>query len=75
MATQATNVSIAKSGLRDRVDGFLASISAGFTAYVERRARTAQVEMLNAKTDEELAAMGLKREEIPHYVFRDLFYL
>lgn len=74
MATQVTNVSIA-DGLRARFEGFLAGIGAGITAYIERRARIAEVEALNAKTDEELAAMGLKREDIPHYVFRDLFYL
>lgn len=29
---------------------------------------------LQAKSDEELAAMGLKREDIVHHVFRDLFW-
>ena len=75
MATQATNVSIAKSGLRDRFDGFMAAVATGLTVYMEGRARIGQLEMMNAKTDDELAEMGLKREDIPHYVYRDLFYL
>ena len=75
MATQATNVPIVKPGLRDRIDGFMTAISVGLTTYMEGRARVGQLEMMNAKTDEELATMGLKREDIPHYVFRDLLYL
>ncbi|MDX1780942.1 MAG: hypothetical protein R3256_06445 [Thalassovita sp.] len=74
MATQATNVSINKTGLRDRFEGFLAGISVGFTAYMDRIARTRQIEYLNAKSDAELAKLGLKREDIPRYVFRDVFY-
>ena len=38
-------------------------------------ARFRQIEALNAKTDEELAVMNLRREDIPTYVFRDLMHL
>lgn len=36
--------------------------------------RMAEVERLQAKSDAELAQMGLTRLEIPRYVFRDLFW-
>ncbi|MBR9652832.1 hypothetical protein IT775_17070 [Thalassobius aquimarinus] len=75
MATQAVNVSIAKNGLRDRVGSILAGLSAGLNDYMTRRSRIDQVQKLDAKSDAELAALGLKREEIPRYVFRDMFYL
>lgn len=38
-------------------------------------ARFRQIELLNAKTDEELKVMNLRREDIPQYVFRDLMHL
>ncbi|MFP4327375.1 MAG: DUF1127 domain-containing protein [Paracoccaceae bacterium] len=39
----------------------------------DRRVR--QVEFLRNLSDEELAARGLKRENIAHHVFGDLYYL
>ncbi|WP_233192768.1 hypothetical protein [Acidimangrovimonas sediminis] len=44
----------------------------GLDAYMTARSRRDQIERLNAKSDEELAQMGLKREDIPRHVFRDL---
>ena len=75
MPTQATNVIFTKGGARARVDAFFASVGQGFNAYIERRSRMGQIEALNAKTDKELSAIGVKREDIPRYVFRDLFYI
>ena len=40
----------------------------------EASSRVHQVEALQAKSDEELARMGIKRDMIAHHVFRDLFY-
>ncbi|MGC1506601.1 MAG: hypothetical protein WA782_20990 [Sulfitobacter sp.] len=37
--------------------------------------RVDQVHHLQAKSDAQLAEMGIKREDIVHHVFRDLFYL
>jgi len=75
MATQATNVNFSKGVFRARLDAFFASIGQGFNTYVERRSRVGQIEALNAKSDKELSAMGLKREDIAQHVYRDLFYI
>ena len=47
----------------------------GRVAYMERRSRAAEIAALEAKSDAELAELGVKREQIPAYVFRDLFYV
>lgn len=75
MATHATNVVFTKGGMRARVDALLASVGQWFIAYMDRRSRVGQVEALNAKSDKELSDMGLKRDNIVHYVFRDTFYI
>jgi uncharacterized protein YjiS (DUF1127 family) len=36
--------------------------------------RLEQVERLQAKSDEDLAKLGIQRHEIPRYVFRDMFW-
>ncbi len=49
----------------------------GRAMYVARGAeeRMRQIEKLNAKSDAELASLGLTREDIPSYVFRDIIHL
>ena len=61
--------------LMARVDAFFATIATGFNAYVERMARLPELKRLDAKSDAELARMGLTRETIPQYVFRDLYHV
>lgn len=73
MAVHSTNTSI-PSGLRAGIDSFLTSFRQGFNAYVTSRARLNELQRLHDKTDEELAQMGLKREDIARHVFRDLFF-
>ena len=62
--------------------GFGAAISAFFTNLIENgsmahaaEARARQISELEAKTDEELAAMNLQRDHIALYVFRDLMHI
>ena len=73
--TTASTTLTKQSGLRAQMDSFFASMGQGFNAYLERRSRTTQIEALNAKSDEELAKLGITRDGIPAYVFRDLFYI
>jgi len=58
------------------------SLSNFWTGLIEARKasfgysrRAAQMERLCAKSDEELAEMGLQRSDIAQYVFRDLISL
>jgi uncharacterized protein YjiS (DUF1127 family) len=39
------------------------------------RTRMAEIERLHNMSDAELAAIGVKRDEIVQYVFRDTYYL
>lgn len=39
------------------------------------QSRMNRVNALTAKTDEELAALGLRRQDIVHHVFRDIHYI
>lgn len=59
----------------DKVTDFFVALghSAAMSAAAESRFK--RIEALNAKTDEELAAMNLRREDIAAYVFRDLMHL
>ena len=63
----------ALAALRTGWDNTRAGLRDGFRAWVESRSRMAEIARLNAKSDAELLAMGLKREDIPRHVFRDLF--
>lgn len=66
---------IVDAAMRRRVDRVLASLGQGFNAYLERLARTDQINRLNAMTDAELARIGLTRQDIPFHVFRDLMHI
>ncbi|WP_299546023.1 hypothetical protein [uncultured Tateyamaria sp.] len=63
------------SAILDRVTDFFVALghSAAMSAAAESRFK--RIEALNAKTDEELAAMNLRREDIAAYVFRDMMHL
>ncbi|SPH21880.1 hypothetical protein ASD8599_02631 [Ascidiaceihabitans donghaensis] len=41
---------------------------------ISAEARAQKIEILNSKSDAELAEMHLRRDDIPAYVFRDLMY-
>ncbi|PWE33728.1 hypothetical protein DDZ14_03425 [Maritimibacter sp. 55A14] len=74
MAAITTN-SGRNSDLRQRIDMFFARMGQGVNAYLERRSRRDRIEELEAMSDAELARIGLTRERILHYVFRDIYYL
>ena len=74
MTTQTTNLTTTRP-IRDRIDAFFAGMGQGLNAYMESRSRLPQIEALNRKSDAELAAMGLKRDDIVRHVFRDMLYI
>lgn len=57
--------------LRERARNILAAMKASLDAYGERRSRIVEIRHLQAKSDAELARMGIRRDRIVHYVFRD----
>lgn len=74
MTTYSTDI----SGKKTDEKGFLARWLDRISRSMERQAhvlsRRDLIEMLEAKSDKELAALGVRRDQIAHYVFRDLFY-
>lgn len=58
--------------------GFLARLGHWLTAAIEtpnlHLSRRAEIESLQAKSDKELAAMGIRRDQIAYHVYNDLFY-
>ncbi|KGJ03724.1 hypothetical protein SAMN04487972_11750 [Paracoccus halophilus] len=57
--------------LRNWSGAFFARIGRVLNAYMTAQSRHQQVAALDAKSDEELARMGITRDRIVHYVFRD----
>ncbi|WP_103171951.1 hypothetical protein [Paracoccus sp. SY] len=60
---------------RDRIDAFFNRGDQGVSACLEARARSAQIEALEARTEAELAGMGLTRDRIVGHVFRDTSWI
>ncbi len=65
---------VAGRPLRAWLETKLAAFGRGLNAYMEARSRRDQVEQLNALSDAELARLGITRDGIVRYVFRDVFY-
>lgn len=57
------------------INSFFGWVSGLITSYAEAQSRTDMVQLLNDKSDEELAEMGVKREDIVWHVFRDRIYV
>lgn len=81
MATQ-TVTHVSTSPVAHFFAGLGATLSRFFTALVEAgqksrgmEARMHLIERLNAMSDAQLAELKIERENIPAYVFRDLYYV
>ena len=72
MTEQPIGVTFAPA-LEARLDGYFLTMGMGVNAAELKRERRDILYWLNAKSDAELALMGLNRPEIPAFVFRDLF--
>ena len=74
MAYQSKAVQIKDHSIRNQIDQFFASIGRGFNAYLEAHSHAREIEALSAKSDDELAAMGISRGQIVRFAFRGQFY-
>ncbi|GAB4305887.1 MAG: hypothetical protein Kow0058_18650 [Roseovarius sp.] len=74
MANTTANIriSVPRQGLGTRL---LAALGRAIEAHGRVASRRAAIEKLQACSDAELAALGLRREDIIRHVFRDLFYI
>ena len=59
----------------EKITGFFVTVGRSLVLSAAMDSRLKRVEALNLKTDEELAKMNLRRENITAYVFRDLMHI
>ncbi|WP_238366957.1 hypothetical protein [Mesobacterium pallidum] len=60
-------------GWRAALDRYFAGLGQGVNAHLASRDRLDRILALNALSDDELALLGIARDDIPAFVFRDLF--
>lgn len=70
-----TFIDFASASAAPRARGILARIGEGFARLARAQSRVSEVERLSAKSDADLARMGLRREDIARHVFRDILYI
>jgi len=73
--TPSTTTTTLSAAIRARLDAFFTTVGQGLNAYLEIRSRSAEVERLYTMSDAELAVLGITRDRIPHYVWRDRLFL
>ena len=64
-----------KTALLTTLRSFFSAIGEGIVAYMESHSRMDQIRRLDARSDRELAALGIRREDIVRHVFRDIIHL
>lgn len=72
--SEAVDTNIGK-GVVAQVFGVFTSFFKFFDLMAAANARAAELDALSAKSDAQLAEMGLRREDISRYVFRDILYV
>lgn len=73
MASTSTNSSDHAAGT-GIFSAFFQRLLKGMENHMHNASRRGLIEQLEAKSDEELAALGIRREDIVGHVFRDMFY-
>ena len=53
----------------------LAALGRAVVTNAEAEARLGKINALQAKSDAELARLGIARDDIVHHVFRDIYYV
>jgi uncharacterized protein YjiS (DUF1127 family) len=71
MSSNTTNITFAQG---NSWATFTAWFARAFDAYVAKRARTGQIQALEAMSDADLSKLGIRRDQIIQYVFRDLYW-
>lgn len=72
MAPGNIQIAMGRHSLLRRVDMYFTTLGFGVNPYSLRRSRMRELIQLESKSDDDLAHMGLRREDIVPHVFRDL---
>ncbi|SMR81529.1 protein of unknown function [Aliiroseovarius halocynthiae] len=75
MATQTTTIQAPAFSLGSALRTFFAAFGRAMIAAGENSSRMRQVDALRSMSDDELAKLGLKRDDIVRHVFKDLMYV
>lgn len=67
------NTHIHGPALRELALAPFRALGRGLVAIMESNSRVRRAEALHAMSDAQLAQLGIKRDEIAHHVFRDLY--
>ena len=73
--TAPTSLTGASKGFFASIGHFFVSIAQSIEANSMAQRRLDAVHRLQRRTDVELDAIGIKREDIVHHVFKDLYYI
>ncbi|MFC6688207.1 DUF1127 domain-containing protein [Jhaorihella thermophila] len=65
----------ASAGIREKIATFFDGVIEGLARMAEMNSRVRQMNALMNLSDEQLAARGLRREDIARHVFSDSLYL
>ncbi len=74
MPRDNVQMAMSKVSLGLKIDNFFAERGFGINPAGLRRARLKQIIQLEAQSDNDLARLGLKRDDILPHVFRDILY-
>ncbi|MCA0962096.1 hypothetical protein [Salipiger bermudensis] len=72
MHADTVQLAIGRGSLKHKIDLYFANLGLGLNPYGLRKARMREIVHLEMKSDDQLARMGLRRDEILPHVFRDL---
>jgi len=75
MATHSTNISYGHLSGFAWFKGIFTYFGEIIVKMGENSSRLREIEALQAKSDEELAKLDIKRDDIARHVFRDLLYI
>lgn len=73
--SHAVNANQSGLGLFKVVSDFFASLWIAAREQADMEARLHKIRKLEALSDDELAKLGISRDRIAHYVFRDIYYV
>lgn len=72
MSKSNVEISFSQHRLSERIDLYLLGVGMGFNAATEKRRRLHDAYALDSLSDGQLAGLGLRRADIPAFVFADL---